>query len=762
MVLPAQFQLGLELTNIVSPFTNALSALGSLALVDAIKRSGSDVITEIKLASLLGRHRIDPVIELHFKEAVAKSDQVVISRYLDIILESGSGPTVQEALKNPALFSMVIQLSALAYVHETESLANAIVMAIENILRQSDTILEYAPDYVSLLGTVRVCQQQTAAFQWSCLYDAVEQKILTALSASPKHWHGKGAKRRKIQGPTSILPPSVLLRGLPFVVLQSLMMWLRSLQSLPEHRILHAKCDTGISTIVVWCYHVLGLNVTVRLGEVDISFGDGGSSNIDLEASKAEDVGASILDPVAPNEPLFSLSNSEEDVTVGLDNRASAYGFGKKVISQVTECGEDFRYCSHWIIGHGMMLAERDENPENPGNLDTIVGESNASLSSVIKAGRFLFSLDAVDGDFARSIRKAPLKRIQVMRMINWPALVAILLAFARIRSLDHCKTIPLSLDVHRGLNKNTCHIGTEVDGPDHCFSLMNGFEILCRLLLGNSFSKDYIEPAVLISSRGWSIVLDIVDAIDLNDVSTETFRVLQGVPSRRGIRKTRIIDGPTDSRLPITTGKILDKDHEIMYFPGVGTAQRGPVLVGSQSGDAFSVVQVFSWKFFGRDEKKFKLGFREMHDERLCFDRVRACSCLTKETDSLGRMNDKIYFDAAREHVLDGVPFSYFEGKWRPDEKQKNISEERVFVGRFAHGDRTEALVPLPRPSAPNDVWFFYVTQNPAARWLQLNDLYERAGGPSTSLILRGNDCCVSCALNIVPDPSRLSLVLL
>lgn len=694
---------------------------------------------------------------------MAKSDQVIISRYLDIILESESGPTVQEALKNPALLSMVIQLSVLAYVHDTESLANAIVMAIENILRQSETILEYTPDYVSLLGTVRVCQQQTAAFQWSSLFDAVEQKILTALRTSPQRSYGKGAKRRKIQSPTSILPPSVLLRGLPFVILQSLMMWLRLLQSLPEHRILHVKCDTGISTIVVWCYHVLSLNITVRLGQVGIPFGDCGNSNIVLEACLAQDVGASILDPIAPNEPLFSLSSSESDVSIGLDNRANAYGFGKKVINQVTECAEDFRYCSHWIIGHAMILTQRDENLENSGNIDNIVSESNVSLSSVDKAGRFLFSLDAVDGEFARSIRKAPRERIQIMKLINWPALVTILLAFARIRSLDNCETIPLSLNVHRGLNKNIHHVEAEVDGPDHCFGLMHGFEILCRLLLGNSFSKEYTETAVLISSRGWSIVLDIIDAADLSDVSAGTFRVLQGVPSRRGIRKTRIIDGPTDTRLPLTKGQVLDTHHGINYFPGVGTAQRGPVLIGSQSGDAFSVVQVFSWKSFGRDEKKSKIGFREMHDERLEFDSLQACPCLNKETESLGRVNDKIYFDAARQHIMNDVPFSYFEGKWRPDETQKNLSEEMVFVGRLAHGDRTEEeSIPLPRPSAPNDVWFFYVTQNPAARWLQLVDLYERAGGPSTSLILRGNDCCVSCALNIVPDPSRLSLVLL
>ena len=127
MPLPAQFQLGLELTNIVNPLSQAIGALGSLALVSAIQKAGSDVITEIKLASLIGRHRIDEVIKFHFRAMVAKADQTVISKYIDILLESGSGPTVQEAMKNSAHFSMLIQLSALAFAHEDESLANAMV-----------------------------------------------------------------------------------------------------------------------------------------------------------------------------------------------------------------------------------------------------------------------------------------------------------------------------------------------------------------------------------------------------------------------------------------------------------------------------------------------------------------------------------------------------------------------------------------------------------------------------------------------------------
>ena len=83
----------------------------------------------MKLASLVGRHRIDEVMKFRFREMVVKADRNVISRYLDIILESGAGPTVQEALKNPALFSMVVQLSALAFAHEEESLVRILKLS---------------------------------------------------------------------------------------------------------------------------------------------------------------------------------------------------------------------------------------------------------------------------------------------------------------------------------------------------------------------------------------------------------------------------------------------------------------------------------------------------------------------------------------------------------------------------------------------------------------------------------------------------------
>jgi hypothetical protein len=178
------FQLSLELTNLISPLTSALAGAGSLLLAEARKRSGSDIITESKLASTLGRNRIGGFVEQHFRKKFAKSDEQRLSRWLeDLMLESGAGPTVQQCLREPPLYSVVIQLSALAFAHELKSLSSAIVKAFEDALKDGGKKIESGVDYVSVLGTFRACQQQTAAFSWSSTFEWVEDKLLSEIHA---------------------------------------------------------------------------------------------------------------------------------------------------------------------------------------------------------------------------------------------------------------------------------------------------------------------------------------------------------------------------------------------------------------------------------------------------------------------------------------------------------------------------------------------------------------------------------------------------
>lgn len=425
MVLPAQFQLGLELTNIVNLLGTALSQLSSLALIDAIKRSGSDVITEMKLASLLGRHRIDPVMEYSFKAVVAKSNQSTISRYIDIVLESGAGPTVQEALKNPALFSMVIQLSLLSAKHTDVSLANVIVTTIENILRDAGASPERTPDYVSLVGTIRACQQQTASFRWAHLYDAVEHKICRALTG----WHDKqqhanrDSWKKKIDWKWRTEKTSIADQSLPFVVFQSLLMWLQSLQSFPEHRILHIRCDTGISTVVVWCHHLLGLNVTVRLDNVDTYFGQG-MSNVLVEESTSAQAGASLLDAVDQNEPLFSLSRTDDDHLLDFEAR----WYGTEILKRLTDTDGELRSASHWIVGQVLHLLRSSTKP-------ALRPHTDLNERRILQAGKFLFALDDLDQRLVETSMGLPPSNVKIEPWAS--GLCATLITFARIHDLE-------------------------------------------------------------------------------------------------------------------------------------------------------------------------------------------------------------------------------------------------------------------------------------------------------------------------------------
>ena len=689
MVLPAQFQLGLELTNIVNPISQAVSAVGSLALVDAIRKSGSDAITEMKLASFIGRHIIDPAMKLHFREAVAKSDQSVISRYLDIILESGSGPTVQEAMKNPALLSMVIQLSGLAFAHEDESLASAIVEAMERIVRESDADTAIVPDYVALLGTLRACQQQTAGFRWASVYEAVEHKIGRKFDNG---WTltNRGGKRRKLDNPGVKCPVDLNVRCLPFPVLQALLMWLNSLQKFPEHRVLHLRCDRGVSTIVVWCYHVLGLSAKVKLGGTSICFGKE-PSNILIEGACSKDVGASLMDPADPHEPLFTLANADDDLEIGYEYRAEAYGFGQVVLKNAGLTDGDKQYCLRRIIADCIARSEDEKGLYNYPCED-----------SIIRAYKFLFGLETADVEALREDTGGLLVRDSILCPRMLPRLAAMLIAFARIQEqdLERCRSMPLSLNTLSSLRIE--------EHPEINENLGLSFEKLAHVLLGHMSSTEYVANAVLVSAWGWSIFLDIIDAADPSDASYH-IRVMGGVPSRRGVRRARIIDGPTD----------MDPNpSEIPYNRGMSSGERGIIMVGHHS-DAFQITQIFTWTpALSKAPVIRKFGFREMQELCNKTEQLPSCECAPISSDIVEQI------DACIEK--------------RPFWKTWVSVSERVIGRRHLEGDR----------KVFDNTYLVYVSDSAAARWLQLDDMHSASQEGISRVLMRGFDTCIECAM--------------
>ena len=725
MVLPAQFQLGLELTNIVNPISQAVSALGSLAVIDAIKKSGSDFITETKLASLIGRHRIDPVIEFHFREMVTKSDQSVISRYLDIILESGSGPTVQEALKNPALFSMVIQLSGLAFAHEDESLANAIVYSIEKIVQESKGDVGIVPDYVSLLGTLRACQQQTATFRWALLYEAAEEKLVKAWASSRTNKGGYHGSR---------LDES---RSLPLPVLQGLLMWLQPLQSFPEHRLLHLRCDAGISTIVVWCHHILGLSLIIKIYGTEICFGDA-PYNIVLEESHNQQTGVSLMDPLDPHEPLFTLQKDQDSMGISHERRAEAYGYGIKLLRSEGIAEHEWKRCGQKVISHTVQVCEEFNARMKRSGIHLKYHANYPSRARLLTAGRFVFAFD----EDLPILAKKTTNKLEEMptreQTRKFDRLLAIIITFARVfeDDLTGLKQVPLTLDALDVLSYKG------FDGPEYkYFSLLQSFEVLSLLLIGRHiYNTDYVKHAVLVSAWGWSVFLDSLDAVDPFDVSINTMRVRHGVPSRRGLRRSRIVDGPQTS--PAITEAVMYDADVVHIAQGASTAEKGVSLVGYHS-DAFQVTQEYT---LNQDRtSKCRYGFRKMIESSIKSRRLPSCKCDKPQGETSASTSHDV---ASSERTISSIDKILIGNGGPRTHWSSQYYLERVFT-TMKHHQRV----------------FIYVSDNPAARWIELQVLEDISlrdadfMGYHREIVLRGQNTCVKCAVQFLPSEMILLL---
>ena len=672
----------------------------------------------MRLASFIGRHLIDPVMKLHFREAVVKSDKSVISRYLDIVLESGSGPTVQEAIKNPALFSMVIQLSALAFAHEDESLANAIVLVMERIVQESGADDAIIPDYVALLGTLRACQRQTAGFRWASVYEAVEYKIQQTFTndCSPRN---RGGKRRKLDPSSVTDAPGVGTRCLPFPVLQALLMWLHSLQESPEHRLLHLRCDRGVSTIVVWCYHVLGLSVKVNLSGTSICFGEE-PSNIFIEDASPEDVGASLMDPADQHEPLFTLVNAGKNLEIGYESRAEAHGFGQNVLKVAKLTEEEERYCSEWIIARCIAHSKDAKSPHKYPCED-----------SMIRAGKFLFGLETVDVEALRKHTGSSFRRSKGLSGIAWPSLAAILNAFARIKEqdLERCNSMPLSLSAYRSIISFQQE-NSRPSFPDRLSNVSTSFENLAHLLLGHMYSTSYVANAILVSAWGWSIFLDIIDVADPGDASNN-IRVMGGVPFRRGDRAARVIDGPTDIDLLPFSSKVVKTDPQISFSSGVCTGERGTTMVGHRS-DAFQITQIFSWTPEHEMEPVIhKFGFRAMQEMCNKTEQLPSCECAPVSSaiaEQLDAYTRKERFK--NESYFYSMPL-------QPAGDRSSPSERLIARGRLEDGLRRKSRV-----------YFFYASHNAAARWLVLDGMHAASKKGEFRVVIRSFDTCIDCAM--------------
>ncbi|MCJ1376113.1 hypothetical protein MMC20_007353 [Loxospora ochrophaea] len=632
--------------------------------------------------------------------------------------------------------------------------------------------MQNAPEYVSLLGTIQACQQQTAAFQWSASYDAIEDKIRKAIkeSSEGKIYQTRNSKRCKTDACSGNFLgrlAALTSRCIPFVVFKSLLMWLSSLQNFPENQILHLRCESGISTVVLWCHHLLGLDVEVRTGDTKISFG-AELSYILIEDCKPQESSASLLDAADQTKPLFDLSRSEQDPELGFERRQVAFGFGLKILKSVIESEEEVRNCIHVTVSWAILLLRSSSDHQYCNDYPV--------ERDIFFASRRLFGFDETNDElvdplsfsYLNPVSKITSSTKKAMDKANCPSLVASLIAFARIKDLESCRGLPLSIDGYERLRREGNYVGEYAAALEGGYTppLSSGFRLLSFLLIGRCFSDDYIQSAVLISAWGWSIFFNSIDALDPADVSTQTMRVQLGVPSRHGVRKARIVDYPPDFGLSSAMGEVINSKNGTTFFPGTSNARRGATMIGHHGSDAFSATQIFIWDSRGRIEKIYKIGFREMQEHCMKYSLRSSCNCGApcNDIESILKISENSEHQSIIFKDCEAPKHKYFRA-WPRDEgeflESLASSSEVVFYGRQtpASSNQTSYWPDQVKLTTKQQAHFFYVTTNPAARWLQVDGICCSIRNPINNdvrLILRGGDCCFKCAIDAGIFPPR------
>jgi hypothetical protein len=256
MPLSSQLSLSIELTRLLPAAGLATIAAGGAIIKMArdLRKSGSDIVVEEDVAAIFSQVIIAADFEAAFRSAITKvANFSTLENLLPVGLQSGPGPTVQRALKHPHYMPMVIQLSLLAAAHDLESLAEGLSEAMR--LRTKDHVTGEEQPYVSsnsMKDLLKVCLEQTSGFQWSPLLMEVESKM-----DLPKYYWPRATIH-----PTDV-DAADLYQALAVPILQASLDMLAAVQRLYEDSFMVIESCKGVSTMIVWAHHVLGLTVRI-------------------------------------------------------------------------------------------------------------------------------------------------------------------------------------------------------------------------------------------------------------------------------------------------------------------------------------------------------------------------------------------------------------------------------------------------------------------------------------------------------------------
>jgi hypothetical protein len=751
MPISSQFSLSLELTKLIplQPIASGVTQ-ALMFLARELRGSGSDIVVEEDLATLFRPFRIDCHMESTFRTVVGKS--AVSTKLCDsILLRFGPGPTVSRALTHEAYFPMVIQCSLLTSVHERAALAAAIASIFEKKGEGAppEHILDAVPSHDGLIGVLRACEEQTAAFNWSNFLTAVAAKMNIPIERA------------------SEALPSTILRGaitmLPFA------------QTLPGDRLIVIVCDSGVCLLAVWVHHLLGLTVLVRTYAKsiykEVRFGSGQEQVIiddRLDINRDIEEPSITLMNASDHDKIFSIKLEPDEVPIQGIFKRPAKGYGAKMLEPCIRDlkNKDVMITEMMFISTAMALRlsrlffmlpranteplEYFENEMMDFDTDNSDSYSSGELESggqdlliddkrVLEAAILLFDRAELKGsrlekysalysESRYNSKMEPRGAIAELLELCFKSdedaqlkyfdsivptlrhLTILILAFAHLEDLESASELPLSCLLQLIEHHILAGELVEWDGKRHLPIPEDAwFHAIAILMVGHAYEVDLLSTS-LVSDRGWSLYLNTYAASDPSITQKGRIMVQRGVPYRNGVWKHCVTDAPT-SEVDSRELRTICSSGEEISSRSTNSTKYAKALVG-QGPDKFIINLRITTEQDGKVITR-RTGYRELCSALWLIARSSRC-------------------------------------RHRSFGPEKLILPESCILVSPESTDRSKTDV---------KVVICQTSGNKAARWLALLTIAHRRQKQGNSwkdlenIMLRENDCCLKCAINQVKE---------
>jgi hypothetical protein len=734
MSVGSQFSLSLELTQLpelVPVIANTVSR--AIEFAREFRKSGSDIIVEHDLAMVFLQNRIDAKFAEDFRKEIVPTDAASVFRALPIWLMKGAGPTVHRALRDPAYFSMVVQLSMLCATQEVASLAEGLCEAFRLRLRDAPAEQQQAAlSAESLVGVLLACSDQTASFPWHGYIAHISQKLgvpygndfIIPQPPSPN-------------SPSDITPESrddfKDFYSLSIPLLTASLDMLAIVQRLYKNNIMVIEGSRGCCTMILWAHYVLGQTVRVEGSpKGTVMFGTG-EHNVIIIFQPPEKLGritgssqtifnneqpcVYLMEPSEVPRLKVGPDEDETGVEIYAELKIPAHGYGDAIFAEKLDGKTERIDMGHLTSGLALVFAENleDENRQHTGAKHPR-RTYGSETSSVLRACEFILGPDLFDAGKARYYRNAyagkdieevlpPLSVQEVIdTKVRWDLLrqracdvALVILAFSAVGNLHECDGLLLGPIG----NVSTLYMATALTSWDGRLPIDVGhFQMYLTIarLLGGRKRVD-LDNTFLYSNWGWSVYIDSLGKDDPMDVIPGRIWIKKGIPYRNGEYAHCIKNGPYNVHTDMPPIRRIESSDGILRLDCMTTVSILPFLVSLRS-DTFFV----SGRFKSRNGI-CAFGYGDLHFIRWSAQMLDPCA----------------HRVANEEHSLSVGMASVTGMDWG----LPNCPEDRICIS-MVYG------------SGP-------------ARWLALAGNGSNAKSTSRTNILKGPGTCLKCALREV-----------